>query len=107
MQIMPHKDAITRHDRSVLHDWAKLVGLDLSSLRHAGENVDEQEPFGRLCGTIWMIIHEWQIRRATEVSVRRLARYCSIDTWATLPLPLLYDELQLKRVVHCPLPRCY
>ncbi len=44
-------------------------------------------------------ISESTIRMASEVNIRRLARYCGVQEWNTLPLLQLIDELGWKDVV--------
>ncbi len=53
-------------------------------------------------------LREEQLRVASESAVRRLARYCDVEEWDTLSLPLLIDELGWKGVIASPYPKgCY
>jgi len=53
-------------------------------------------------------LREEQLRMASEDAVRRLARFCNVEKWDTLPVPLLIDELGWKGVVEFSFPKgCY
>lgn len=45
-------------------------------------------------------LREETIQMAPEDSVRRLARYCGVANWDTLPVVILIDELAWKGVVY-------
>jgi len=52
-----------------------------------------------------ILLHECQLKAASEQSVRRLARYCEIENWDSLPMPALIEELGWKGYMNFTVPR--